>query len=78
MGPKAKKANKPSKKNVEKKKEKLADDKTFGLKNKKKSKAVQQYVQQVHQQVKGTSLRVSEFAFYFSISAQHSRVARKR
>lgn len=45
MGPK--KPNKASKKNVEKKKDQKVDDKTFGLKNKNKSKVVQQYVAQV-------------------------------
>ena len=32
-------------------KEKIVDDKTFGLKNKNKSKVVQQYVKQVEQRV---------------------------
>jgi glycyl-tRNA synthetase (class II) len=45
----------PSKKTIEKKKEKMAEDKTFGLKNKNKSKAVQKYVAQVQHQIKGTS-----------------------
>jgi len=38
-----KKDNGPSKKTEMKKKEKIVEDKTFGLKNKNKSKAVQKY-----------------------------------
>lgn len=45
-----KKANAPSKKNVEKKKVKNADDKTFGLKNKKGAKQ-QKFIEQVNKQV---------------------------
>jgi len=45
----------PSKKTVEKKKEKLIEDKTFGLKNKKGAKT-QKFVQQVQHQVKGGGL----------------------
>lgn len=52
-----KKAPGPSKKNVEKKKEKLVEDKTFGLKNKNKSKNVQKYIQEVTKQVKGGNTR---------------------
>eukprot|EP00184_Porphyridium_aerugineum_P007765 CAMPEP_0184705926 /NCGR_PEP_ID=MMETSP0313-20130426/35980_1 /TAXON_ID=2792 /ORGANISM="Porphyridium aerugineum, Strain SAG 1380-2" /LENGTH=280 /DNA_ID=CAMNT_0027167405 /DNA_START=88 /DNA_END=930 /DNA_ORIENTATION=+ len=40
----------PNKKDLEKQKQKLVEEKTFGLKNKGKSKKVQQYVQQVNQQ----------------------------
>jgi DRG Family Regulatory Proteins, Tma46 len=40
----------PPKKKQEALKKKIVDDKTFGLKNKNKSKKVQQYVQQVEQQ----------------------------
>jgi hypothetical protein len=47
-----KKAQSGEKKAVEKKKEKVADDKTFGLKNKNKSKAVQKYIASVKQNVK--------------------------
>ncbi|XP_033628852.1 zinc finger CCCH domain-containing protein 15-like [Asterias rubens] len=46
-----KKADKPSKKNVEKKKDKLIEDKTFGLKNKKGAKT-QNYIKTVTTQVK--------------------------
>ena len=55
MGPKKAGA---SKKTVEKKKEKQIEDKTFGLKNKNKSKAVQNYIQQVSHQVKGSNAKV--------------------
>mmetsp|Transcript_22685 Transcript_22685/g.31586 ORF Transcript_22685/g.31586 Transcript_22685/m.31586 type:complete len:410 (-) Transcript_22685:42-1271(-) len=48
-----KKSGGPSKKTEEKKKQKIIEDKTFGLKNKNKSKAVQKYVQGVASQVKG-------------------------
>jgi len=41
----------------EKKKDKLASDKTFGLKNKNKSSKVQKYVQTVTNQVKGTNMK---------------------
>ncbi|XP_046992959.1 zinc finger CCCH domain-containing protein 15 homolog [Schistocerca americana] len=50
MPPKAKPAQ-PSKKTVEKKKEKVIEDKTFGLKNKKGAKQ-QKFIQQVQHQVK--------------------------
>lgn len=42
-----------SKKSLNKEKEKIIEDKTFGLKNKKKSAAVQKYIKGVAQQVKG-------------------------
>lgn len=45
-----KKSNKPSSNQVKKAKDKIVEDKTFGLKNKNKSKKVQQYVNQVKQQ----------------------------
>lgn len=41
----------PSAKTVQKKKDKIIEDKTFGLKNKNKSKKVQAYVEQVKKQV---------------------------
>ncbi|TKR92982.1 hypothetical protein L596_007524 [Steinernema carpocapsae] len=50
--PPKKAAGGPSKKTVEKKKEKVIEDKTFGLKNKKGAKT-QKFVQQVQHQVKG-------------------------
>ncbi|KAI5721027.1 hypothetical protein M8J77_015010 [Diaphorina citri] len=52
MGPKAK-TSAPSKKTVEKKKEKVIEDKTFGLKNKKGAKQ-QKFIQQVEKQVKSS------------------------
>ncbi|PRP80333.1 CCCH-type zinc finger-containing protein [Planoprotostelium fungivorum] len=45
----------PSKKTVDKAKNKIVEDKTFGLKNKNKSKTVQKYVQNVTNNVKGGS-----------------------
>lgn len=52
MPPKKAPANKESKKTVEKKKDKIVEDKTFGLKNKKGAKT-QKFIQQVQKQVKG-------------------------
>ncbi|KAK7590648.1 hypothetical protein V9T40_002261 [Parthenolecanium corni] len=52
MAPPAKgKTSAPSKKTVEKKKEKVIEDKTFGLKNKKGAKQ-QRFIQQVEKQIK--------------------------
>jgi len=48
---KAKKPNDASKKNVKKHKDKLLDDKTFGLKNKNKSKKVQALIHSVQKSV---------------------------
>lgn len=42
------------------KKDKIVEDKTFGLKNKKKSKTVQKYIQQVTKNVKGDSMDQAE------------------
>ena len=48
MPPKGKKEPKgPSNKTLQKEKAKIVEDKTFGLKNKNKSKQVQNYVKQV-------------------------------
>jgi hypothetical protein len=47
-----KKQSAADKKATEKKKEKIVEDKTFGLKNKNKSKAVQKYIASVKQSVK--------------------------
>uniref|UniRef100_A0A7S0H3W3 ZC3H15/TMA46 family C-terminal domain-containing protein n=1 Tax=Amorphochlora amoebiformis TaxID=1561963 RepID=A0A7S0H3W3_9EUKA len=47
----AKKKGGPSSKNVNKAKDRIISDKTFGLKNKKKSKKVQRFVKTVKQQV---------------------------
>lgn len=54
MPPPKKAANKESKKTVEKKKDKIVEDKTFGLKNKKGAKT-QKFIQQVQKQVKGNA-----------------------
>lgn len=45
------KGNQPSNKTVQKEKQKMIDDRTFGLKNKNKSKKVQEYIQQVTKNV---------------------------
>lgn len=45
---------KPSKKAVKEKQSKAIDDATFGLKNKNKSKKVQQFVSRVEKQVKNS------------------------
>ena len=45
------KKNQPSKKTEQKKKDKVVEDRTFGLKNKNKSKVVQQYIKGVAHQV---------------------------
>ncbi len=46
------------KKAEQKKADKIVQDKTFGLKNKNKSKSVQKYIQGVQSQVKGAQTRV--------------------
>jgi RAB protein geranylgeranyltransferase component A len=48
----------PSATQVKKAKDKIVEDKTFGLKNKGKSKKVQQYVQQVKQQ---TDMKMAKY-----------------
>ncbi|KAL5006169.1 hypothetical protein ScPMuIL_017327 [Solemya velum] len=58
MPPKAKK-NEPSKKTETKKKEKVIEDKTFGLKNKKGSKQ-QKFIQHVTKQVKFGNVKASK------------------
>eukprot|EP01054_Gregarina_sp_Poly1_P010233 Gregarina_sp_Poly_1__10232@NODE_710_length_6658_cov_139_932484_g537_i0_p2_GENE_NODE_710_length_6658_cov_139_932484_g537_i0NODE_710_length_6658_cov_139_932484_g537_i0_p2_ORF_typecomplete_len351_score101_29DFRP_C/PF16543_5/1_8e04DFRP_C/PF16543_5/1_5e20DFRP_C/PF16543_5/2e03zfCCCH_2/PF14608_6/0_00793H/PF02829_14/0_063H/PF02829_14/5_2e033H/PF02829_14/7_7e03zfCCCH_4/PF18044_1/1_2zfCCCH/PF00642_24/1_6Cytochrome_P460/PF16694_5/40_NODE_710_length_6658_cov_139_932484_g537_i045655617 len=52
-----KKADKGQVKAEEKKKAKIIEDKTFGLKNKNKSKAVQKYIRSVQQQVTGGKMK---------------------
>ena len=42
--------------------DKIVEDKTFGLKNKSKSKKVQQYVKQVESNVKGQNIAAAEKA----------------
>ncbi|XP_041374968.1 zinc finger CCCH domain-containing protein 15-like [Gigantopelta aegis] len=60
MPPKAKK-NEPSKKTEQKKKDKVVEDKTFGLKNKKGAKQ-QKFIQQVEKQVKFGNQKTSKLA----------------
>ncbi|XP_061193130.1 zinc finger CCCH domain-containing protein 15-like [Saccostrea echinata] len=55
------KKNEPGKKTIEKKKEKVIEDKTFGLKNKKGAKQ-QKYIQNVTQQVKFGNQKASKLA----------------
>eukprot|EP00630_Chrysocystis_fragilis_P005734 CAMPEP_0197389872 /NCGR_PEP_ID=MMETSP1165-20131217/2005_1 /TAXON_ID=284809 /ORGANISM="Chrysocystis fragilis, Strain CCMP3189" /LENGTH=277 /DNA_ID=CAMNT_0042915319 /DNA_START=33 /DNA_END=866 /DNA_ORIENTATION=+ len=47
------KAKKAARREQEKKKDKVVEDKTFGLKNKNKSKVVQKFVQNVQKNIKG-------------------------
>lgn len=54
MPPKSNKAEKESKKTTQKKKDKLVEDKTFGLKNKNKSKKVQQHIQSVQKNIENS------------------------
>jgi hypothetical protein len=51
MPPKKKSGGEVSKKTVQKKKQQAIEDKTFGLKNKNKSKKIQQFVQSVERNV---------------------------
>ncbi|CAI5730344.1 unnamed protein product [Hyaloperonospora brassicae] len=57
MPPKKNAGSGPSKKSAVKQKEKVLENKTFGLKNKKKSKNVQKYIQEVTKQVVGGTTR---------------------
>ncbi|XP_033728094.1 zinc finger CCCH domain-containing protein 15-like [Pecten maximus] len=61
MPPKGKKQDGPSKKTVEKKKEKVIEDKTFGLKNKKGAKQ-QKFISTVTNQVKQGNVKTSKAA----------------
>lgn len=49
------KDQKPSKKAVKAKKEKIVEDLTFGLKNKNKSKKVQQYIDRAEKSIKNSN-----------------------
>lgn len=53
------KASKESAKTENKKKEKVVSDLTFGLKNKNKSKVVQQYVKEVTNKVMFSNIKVN-------------------
>ena len=65
MPPKKKEPKGPSAKTLQKEKAKVVEDKTFGLKNKNKSKAVQQYVKQVTTQVMdGGTKKVGNYFSY--------------
>ena len=57
------KANKESAKTENKKKEKVVNDLTFGLKNKNKSKVVQQYVKEVTNKVMFSNVKVNKILF---------------
>lgn len=52
------KKNEPSSKTKQKQKEKVIEDLTFGLKNKNKSKVVQQYVKEVTSKVQFSGIKV--------------------
>jgi 1,2-phenylacetyl-CoA epoxidase catalytic subunit len=54
-----------SKKTENKKKEKVVEDLTFGLKNKNKSKVVQQYVKEVTNKVMYSQVKVSSSSLHF-------------
>jgi hypothetical protein len=60
----------PPRNSKQEKKQKQAEDKTFGLKNKNKSKKVQQYVQQVQQQAKANAAQTGP--------SRHEIMARKK
>ncbi len=59
-----------SKKAVDKQKQKIIEDKTFGLKNKNKSKKVAQYVSGVENQVKGPKVPTFQNDFFFNVSSR--------
>ncbi|ETV96290.1 hypothetical protein H310_10460 [Aphanomyces invadans] len=67
-----------SKKTVQKAKEKAVEDKTFGLKNKNKSKNVQNYIKQVAHQVKGTSEREERKKLEEKKAAQAAKIAMEK
>jgi hypothetical protein len=63
LPPKTKTGNN-SKKNEQKKQQKIVEDKTFGLKNKNKSKSVQKYIKGVQSQVQGVQSKKQIEAIY--------------
>lgn len=65
------KKNEPGKKTIEKKKEKVIEDKTFGLKNKKGAKQ-QRFIQNVTQQVKFGNQKASKLVLIPSLCCVHS------
>eukprot|EP01114_Cavostelium_apophysatum_P003681 TRINITY_DN1377_c1_g1_i2.p1 TRINITY_DN1377_c1_g1~~TRINITY_DN1377_c1_g1_i2.p1 ORF type:complete len:368 (+),score=152.10 TRINITY_DN1377_c1_g1_i2:166-1269(+) len=58
-----KKAGGPSKKSVDKAKTKIVEDKTFGMKNKNKSKKAQEYIKNVEKQVKGSTAEADKLKY---------------
>lgn len=69
-----KKQQGPSKKNEQKRKDKIVEDKTFGLKNKNKSSKVAKYVQEVEKQVKGANTRADRLQYE---AAQRAKKAKE-
>ena len=70
MPPKKNKASGPTNKTLEKEKKKVVEDKTFGLKNKNKSKVVQQKISMVtHQVMDGGTKKVRSSSTYDSINS---------
>ena len=69
----------PSQKTIAKKKEKLIEDKTFGLKNKNKSKKVQKYVaevtKQVHNAGRGKPVKVGDMPPKSKAEQERDRLA---
>lgn len=69
---------KPSKKAAAKKQQQIIEDKTFGLKNKNKSKSVQKYVATVQKNVKGTEQqRAAEAAKTKKMAAKEAKKAQE-
>ncbi|KAJ2157749.1 Translation machinery-associated protein 46 [Coemansia sp. RSA 552] len=76
--PPKKKGGGPSKKTEQKQKQQTVEDKTFGLKNKKKSAKVQKYVQQVETQVAHSgSSKAKKEAEAKKLTAQQRREAER-
>lgn len=73
MGPKKVTGDVPGKKAVLKQKEKIIDDKTFGLKNKNKSKTVQSYIKSVETTVKGGKSAQAQLNEEFAQRAEKKR-----
>jgi hypothetical protein len=74
MGPKKGGGEAPGKKAVQKQKEKIIEDKTFGLKNKNKSKAVQSYIKSVETTVKGGKSAQAQLNEEFALRAEKKRL----
>jgi len=67
-----------SKKSEQKKADKVVQDKTFGLKNKNKSKSVQKYIQGVQSQVKGSQSKKEVDAAFQAKKKQQDELERKK